>query len=177
MNFLRENRKALRFLLFFIATYVVLNTVYGYFIQSYSPTSDPFTRLVSNQVSWILRLFDPTVAAFPSDFDQPIAIANELQNMIYVYEGCNGANVIFVYVSFLVAFSGSLKRTTVFAIGGSAVIYVMNIARIVLLYGVAFYFPSRLYFFHKYFFTGIIYAVVFLLWYLWVRNVRRHENQ
>jgi hypothetical protein len=50
---------------------------------------------------------------------------------------------------------------------------VINLLRILLLYEVALHFPENLYFFHKFFFTGIIYLLVFILWYFWVNEVKK----
>lgn len=172
LDFIKENKKAIWFLLVFSGLYLILNTVYGFFIQHYYPSSDPFTRIVSSQVAWILSFFDPSVVNYPSAYSEYIAIANDRQNMIYVFEGCNGINVMIVYLSFLVAFKGPQKLLLQFTGMGIIGIYLLNLGRVILLYAVAFYFPEQLYFFHKYLFTGIIYTIVFLLWYFWVRKVR-----
>ncbi len=171
-EFVKQNRKAIQFLLVFVGLYFILNTIYGFFIQHYYPSSDPFTRIVSSQVTWFLSLFDSSIVAYPSEFSEYIAVGNDRENMIYVFEGCNGLNVMIVYLSFLVAFTGPRKLFIQFVAMGIAGIHLLNLARIGLLYGVAFYFPEQLYFFHKYLFTGIIYIIVFVLWYFWVRKVR-----
>jgi exosortase family protein XrtF len=172
LEFIKQNRKAIQFLLVFVGLYFALNTAYGFFIQYYYPTSDPFTRMVANQVIWILSVFDSSIIGYPSQFNEFIAVANDRANMIYIFEGCNGLNVMIVYLSFLLAFTGSRKLIIQFVAMGLVGIYLLNLIRIVLLYDVAFYFPEQLYFFHKYLFTGIIYSIVFVLWYFWVRRVR-----
>ena len=171
-EFIKENRKAIQFLLVFAGLYFVLNTLYGFYIQHYYPTSDPFTRVVSSQVVLFLSLFDSSITGYPSQFNEFIAVANDRENMIYVFEGCNGLNVMIVYLSFLIAFAGPRNLLFKFVALGMVGIYILNIGRVSLLYGVTFYFPEQLYFFHKYLFTGIIYVFVFVLWYFWVRKVR-----
>ncbi|MBS1541765.1 MAG: exosortase family protein XrtF [Bacteroidetes bacterium] len=177
MKFLIENKKSLIFLATFVGAYLILNTLYGFFIQAYYPSSDPFTRFVSANAVWVLSWFDPSVADFPSQFSEYIPIANDRENMIYVFEGCNSLNVMIVYGSFLLAFRGSAKAFAVFMGVGMAAIYVLNVARIVLLYAVAFYFPAQLYFFHKYLFTAIIYVAVFVLWFFWVKQVKKTSGE
>ena len=172
MNFIKENKKAIFFLLTFVGVYLALNTLYGFYVQYYMPASDSFTRAVTGQVVWFLGFFDSSVTYYPSAMTEYIPVANDRQNMIYVFEGCNGVNVLIVYFSFLVAFTGPWKTLALFTGIGIAAIHFVNLLRIGLLYGVAFYFPEQLYFFHKYFFTGIIYIMVFILWYLWVRRVK-----
>ncbi|HCW06052.1 MAG TPA: exosortase family protein XrtF [Cytophagales bacterium] len=171
-KFIKENKKAIRFLLVFVGAYVVLNSLYGFYVQQYSPTSDPLTRVVSDHVVLVLRWFDSSVQGYVSNFNEYIAIANDSENMIYVFEGCNSLNVMIVYISFLIAFTGPMKSFFKFTVAGFVGIYLLNLIRLVLLYGVTFYFPDQLYFFHKYLFTGIIYVVVFVFWYFWVRTAR-----
>ncbi|MBS1680083.1 MAG: exosortase family protein XrtF [Bacteroidetes bacterium] len=171
-DFIKQNKKAITFLLVFVALYIGLNTIYGFYTQTFLPTSDPITRSVSSQVVWFLSFFDSSIASFPSGFSEYVAVGNDRETLIYVFEGCNGVNVVIVYFSFIVAFSGPVKLFAKYAGIGLISIHVLNIARIGLLYGVAFYFPEQLYFFHKYLFTGIIYVVVFVLWYFWVRSVK-----
>ncbi len=169
---IKQNKKAIWFLLVFVGLYLVLNTVYGLFIQHYYPTSDPFTLWVADQVIWILSFFDPAVQGFTSAHNEYIAVANKVDNIIYVYEGCNGINVMIVYLSFLIAFRGPLRLFLLFSGIGIIGIHLMNLFRILLLYGVSIYFPDYVYYFHKYLFTGGIYLGVFILWFFWVRKLK-----
>ncbi len=171
-DFIKENFKAIRFLLVFIGLYFFLNTIYIFFVEHYYPTSDPFTRQISNQIVWLLSFFDPTVAAFPSSFNEYIAVANKDDNIIYVSEGYNGLSVMIVYISFLVAFSGTVKLFLKFVVLGLIGIYFVNLLRVAMLYGVAIHFSSHLYFFQSYLFTGIIYLTVFIFWFYWIKAIK-----
>jgi exosortase/archaeosortase family protein len=53
---------------------------------------------------------------------------------------------------------------------GLLIIHVVNLARIGLLFFVAEYQPDFMYFTHKYFFTAILYIIIFLLWMIWVKR-------
>src|SRR5206468_2678015 len=103
---------------------------YGFFIQHYYPSSDPFTRMISSQVVWFLSLFDSSITGYPSQFSEYIAIANDRENMIYIFEGCNGLNVMVVYISFLIAFTGPRKLLILFVFIGITGIYLLNLARV-----------------------------------------------
>lgn len=86
-----------------------------------------------------------------------------------MYEGCNGVNVVIIFVAFVIAF-GPLRIVTLwFLTGGIVLIYLVNLARIWFLFFVSLELPNYLYFTHKYLFTGMIFLVVFVLWILWVR--------
>jgi exosortase family protein XrtF len=173
MNIIRENKAAIFFLLFFVGFYVILNTIYGFYIEYYSPQADPITKVVSKQVAFFLRLFDPSVFVTPSLSSRNITIANGYRTVIDVFEGCNGVNVMIVFASFLIAFRGSVKLTTLFLTVGLVIIHFVNLVRVVLLYLVEIHFPRYMYFFHKYFFTGCIYTIVFVMWYVWIKSIKR----
>ncbi len=177
INLIKENAKAFRFLLLFIGVYLILNTLYGFYIQYHYPGSDLFTRSIASQTVWFLNFFDQSIAYYPSSQVADIPIGNDRENVIYIFEGCNGLNVMIVYFSFLIAFTGPWKELVKFTLLGMVAIHIVNLMRIGLLYGVAFYFPEQLYFFHKYFFTGIIYVMVFVLWYYWIRRVRSNDSK
>jgi exosortase family protein XrtF len=172
-GFFNQNRKAIQFLLIFIGLYLALKMIYGFYIQYYYPTSDPFTRLVASHVVWVLSFFDPTITAYPSQFNGHIALANDRENMIYISEGYNGLNVLIVYLSFLFAFAGPRKPLFQFIIIGLAGIYLLNIGRLCLLYGVRSYLPDQALFFQKYLLAVIIYGFVFVMWYFWIRKTRK----
>jgi exosortase/archaeosortase family protein len=61
------------------------------------------------------------------------------------------------------------KKLAWFAPLGVIIIHVVNLGRIIGLFFVVIYLPKALYFSHKYLFTTIIYAVVFVLWLIWLR--------
>jgi exosortase family protein XrtF len=174
-DFIKKNFKAIRFLLLFSGLYLVLNTIYGYFVANYYPTSDPFTRRVAEQIVGLLSWFDP-VAAFPSSFNEYIAIANKDDNIVYFYEGYNGLVVMIVYVSFLVAFTGPIRLFLKFALMGLIGIHFLNIFRVAMLYVVSTRIPTRIDFFYTYLFGSIIYVVVFIFWVYWIRAVKNGQD-
>ena len=172
----KEYKGVVVFLAKFLGLYLVLNLAYGFFIEYYEPDSDPFTRIITNHVVWLLSLFDSSVSSTVTPGVYYITVEHSLKTVIRVFEGCNSLNVMIVYVSFLFAFTGPVRLVLRYLFIGIIVIYIMNLARVMLLYGVALYYPKNLYFFHKYFFTAILYAVVFVLWYIWIRKITKLES-
>src|SRR5690606_20266920 len=85
-----------------------------------------------------------------------------------IIEGCNSVSVIVLFVSFIIAFSGRLKETIIFAVSGGVLIYVVNVLRIVVLSIGLYHYPWRAEILHQVVFPGIIYGMVFLLWMFWV---------
>src|SRR5690606_20854765 len=90
--------------------------------------------------------------------------------ILAVYEGCNGINVMIIFVAFLLAFGPMVKAMLWFLPLGLFMIHMMNLVRITLLFWVSIYVESLMYFTHKYFFTATLYVVVFILWVWWVKR-------
>jgi exosortase family protein XrtF len=172
----REFKPAFLFLGTFLIIYFVGNLLYGVFIESYGYQPDPITKLVTAQSAVLLR-----AAGFETSIQEsaakPTVIMSEGNNVVLrVYEGCNGLNVMIVFVAFLFAFRGILRNLLWFLPLGLGVIHVANLFRIVLLYFTAMHHQQFFYYFHKYFFTAILYLIVFALWALWAIKLHGKNN-
>lgn len=168
---LKSYRPALFFILRFVSLFLLLNTLYAVYIQSQYPEADWITKSVSDVVAGFVSWFGSPVTALPQTQLPYVALILNGRGVVQIFEGCNGLNVMIVYVAFLIAFMDNKRRTLRFLVLGCLGIVAMNILRVSLLYYVALEYPQRLYFFHKYLFTALIYAVVFFLWYVWVRGM------
>ncbi len=165
---LKEFKPALWFLGKFLGVYLLGNLAYGLFIENYKPLADPVTRLVSANTCSVLNVFGYSTSMAPHPTSPSVIIRSFGEGVINVYEGCNSVNVMVVFIAFMVAFGGFSQRKLWFTVFGLVIIYLLNLTRVTFLFWVAERIPDYLYFVHKYLFTGIIYLVVFLLWYLWI---------
>lgn len=167
---LQEFKPTIIFLLKFVGIYLVGNLIYGMYVTGYEPAPDPATHWVTRQTATIMSL-----CGWPADVSD--STSKPITNLTYagksilaVFEGCNGINVMVIFLAFLFAF-GPISKSLVWYIPfGIVVIHLLNLARISLLFLVSVYRPDYMYFMHKYFFTAILYVAVFVLWVLWVRN-------
>jgi exosortase family protein XrtF len=170
---IKEYKVAVAFLLKYLLVYVLLNTAYAFFVNSYAPGADPATMLVTSNVTSLLKIADPGVHFEQVSRSSSVPVKKGSEIIIEVYEGCNSINVMIVFTAFLIAFKGPLKETVMFLLTGLLIIYGANLLRVGGLFGIAVFIPDALYFFHKFFFTGILYAIVFLMWFFWVKTVNR----
>lgn len=170
---LKEYKPAIYFLLRYVALYLVLNTAYAYYVDHYSPDADPVTRIVTEHTAGLLSVLDTGVSTHGEEGNANVPLTRNGETVMSVYEGCNSVNVMIVFVAFIIAFKGPFKLFLRYFFLGLLGVYVINLLRLMGLYGVALYLPGTFYFFHKFFFTGVIYAVVFILWYFWVTDIRR----
>lgn len=175
MNLFKEFKPALTFLGKFLAIYFAGNILYGVYIESYDNFPDPLTRLVTAQTSWLLDLIGYDTGYEEVSGARKVALKQDGEVVLNVFEGCNGINVMIVFVAFLFAFGGSVKDMTVFLPLGLTIIHLFNLLRISLLFFLALNNYSQFYYYHKYLFTATLYCVVFGLWALWV--MRFNENR
>lgn len=190
----RDFRPTLFFLFRFFLTYALLSAAYGYFIKQYDEASpsetDPITKNIVVQLAFMAEAFGYEVTIDEDDHrnyaqskDEQTYDSIRLNNVkaIAVEEGCNGISVMILFVAFVLAFGGSGKKAAWFIPLGLAFIHIANILRLFLLALLKIYFDQQyFYFFHKYGFTAVLYAAVFLLWYIWVQHIvvnRKSENE
>jgi len=167
----REFRPTIFFLVKFVGFYLVGNIVYGLYVSAFTPRPDPLTHLVSEQSALVLTALGFDQLEVIDDIRKPnTLIVHDGRSVLSIYEGCNGLNTMVMFMAFVFAF-GPVSRTLLwFVPAGLAIIHVANLARISLLFYVAEFIPQYMYFTHKYFFTAALYAVIFILWVVWVKR-------
>lgn len=178
MTILKDFRPSLLFLGRFLAVYFVGNVLYGVYVESFGERPDHVTHLVTANTSSMLNMFGGTTFVSDNPSAPTVFIHNDSRAALSVYEGCNGINVMIVFIAFLSAFGGPKKSMIWFLPLGLIVIHLFNLLRIGILYYVSQYMEEYFYFFHKYLFTAVLYAAVFGLWVIWVLyfgNPARHS--
>lgn len=170
---LKEFKPALFFLGKFLAIYVAGNLLYGIFVESFGKRPDSITVWITDQCSALLQHSGFNSSSEINPFKPTVLLKQDDNNVLNVFEGCNGVNVMIVFIAFLVAYGGPVKRILWFLPLGLGIIHGFNLLRIMLLYYTALYAQEFFYYLHKYFFTAILYLVVFIVWAVWIKlNVK-----
>lgn len=171
------------FLLFlgkFLLTYLLLTFVYESYLNQFDTKkyeTDGFTQLVAKQTKSVMLFFNCDADIAPNSKEPAVNLFYNHKHMARIIEGCNGLSVIILFISFVVAFSGKIKTTILFIIGGSLLIHVLNVFRIALLSVVLYSFPSSEHIVHGVIFPLFIYGVVFLLWIIWVNKFSKYATK
>lgn len=159
----------------FFVTYFLLVAIYNGYLQKsqqkdivYQTSS--ITTTVANQTVKVLTAFGYNAKAIQHDKEVSMKLFFEGKYIVRIIEGCNAISLIILFVAFIVSFSGTVKATLLFSIIGSALIYIINILRIVFLVLMLHKFPSQIVILHDLVFPAIIYGFIFLLWVLWVNK-------
>jgi exosortase family protein XrtF len=176
MELFNKYRLAIVFLLKYTILYLSLNTLYAYYVMYFHPNPDPLTEFVASNVVGVLNAFDSSVGLQTLPNNANVQILKGDRVIVQVYEGCNSFNVIVVFISFLIAFKGPSKLFLKYFFIGIVIIYAINLVRILALYFVSIELPDALYFFHKFFFSGVIYLVVFSFWYFWIKHINKWKG-
>lgn len=87
---------------------------------------------------------------------------------IEVTSGCDGLAAIGLFISFLVAFPGDMRRRLFMILSGCVLLVIANILRICMLALCQRYWPGTFAFFHLYLTEAVYDGFVVVLWIFWV---------
>ncbi|MDO6760763.1 exosortase family protein XrtF [Tamlana sp. 2_MG-2023] len=173
-------KSVIKFMLTFLGVYVALSVIYSFYLEFsdgsiYYP--DYFTNLVGLQTSELLEFFgyQSEVLKHPNEPSLKLLLNGEY--LARIVEGCNALSVIILFISFIIAFSGTFKITTIYILSGSVLIYIVNLLRIAVLAIGLYLFPEYEEVLHNVVFPGIIYGMVFLLWVIWVNRFSKLKKK
>lgn len=171
------------FLLFlgkFLLTYLLLTFVYQTYLEQFDVKkneTDSFTKLVAQQTEGLMLLFNADVKTLPNSKEPAVNVFYNQKPIARIIEGCSALSVIILFISFIIAFTGKIKPTILYIIGGSILIHILNVSRIALLCFLIFYYPAHRHFLHSVLFPVIIYGVVFVLWIIWVNKFSKYAKK
>lgn len=153
--------------------YFVLTFSYKFYLDFSDGTQyypDFITNLTARQSELIIDSvgYDSKILPHPNEPSMKLIINDKF--VARVIEGCNSVSVIILFVSFIIAFAGTLKRTVIYILAGSVLIYSINLIRIAILSIGLYHYPWRREILHTVIFPLIIYGLVFILWMIWVRR-------
>lgn len=159
------------FLAKFFSTFIILTVVYQLYLGSFENNKiDSISRLVAINQEQLLNLFHADAAIEENESGTFIKLIYNQKYVARMIEGCNAISIIVLFISFIVSFSGKLKPTLFFIVGGSIVIYILNVIRIAILSVLIYHFPEQEALLHGVLFPLFIYGVVFVLWIIWVQK-------
>ncbi|WP_188620025.1 exosortase family protein XrtF [Flavobacterium suaedae] len=174
MSVWQKNRPFFMFLIKFGLSYLVLSVVYWFYLSQFDVDkneADSMTVMVAKQSKGVAELFGANAAIKPHSKEASFVFYINNDSVLRVVEGCNAISVMILFTAFIVAFSTTFKRTSLYILAGIVIIHVLNITRIALL-GLGFYhYPEYEEFLHDIVFPLFIYGVVFVLWVVWVMKL------
>lgn len=178
---MKRQRSTVLFLVKFFATYFILFVLYSVYLQKTQQKEDvfscsPITTKVAEQTEALLSFFGYNAAHMQHEEEMSVKIIFNGHYTARVIEGCNSISIIILFLSFIIAFPGSIRATLLFGLAGSMVIYGVNILRIAVLTVLLYKYPGQQEFLHNLVFPAIIYGMTFLLWVLWVHKFSNYKK-
>ena len=181
---MNKNRTIVVFLIKFFATYFILAGIYSVYLKQTQQKGDlfscsPLTKTVANHVQITSKMlgYDAYVEQHTQELSMKFILNGKYVSRII--EGCNSFSIIVLFLSFIIAFSGSVKATILFGLFGSILIYFVNLLRIIALSILYYKFPKQQEYLHDLLFPAIIYGLTFILWITWVKfysNISKRTN-
>ncbi|KQT15562.1 exosortase XrtF [Chryseobacterium sp. Leaf404] len=166
---LKDFKPVLGILLRFIIIYVVFIFAYQFYLNHFQAKGlDPYSRMVADQAAFLQNSFGYKTFLYNDVPNEQIWFHVKGEYITRMVEGCNAVSVIILFVAFIFAFYKGVQ-TFVFALAGFAVLYVMNVSRIVGLNIVVRDFPQYSKTGHDYVFPAVIYGSVVVLWLVWIK--------
>ena len=178
---MKRQRNIVLFLLKFFATYFILFVVYSLYLQKTQQKGEafvcsPITTTVAKQTAAVLELTDHEVEYVQHEEEMSVKLLLNGYYVARVIEGCNSVSVIILFLSFIVAFPGTIKATLIYSAIGVLIIYGINVLRIAFLTLMLYKYPKEQVLLHNIVFPAIIYGTTFFLWVLWVQKFSNYKK-
>ncbi|MGM0635768.1 MAG: exosortase family protein XrtF [Bacteroidota bacterium] len=179
-NFFKKNKLVIRFLVVFFGSYLLFAGLYQVYLNQASSTKfypEWITHNVAVQSYHFVDFLGYEAYMVPSEVKPSMRLAINGDFVVQVVEGCNAVSVIILFFSFILAFKSSWKKTLLYILAGSTIIYVLNVMRISLLAIGIYHYPDYTELMHGTLFPLFIYGVVFLLWIIWVNQFQKKKSE
>jgi exosortase family protein XrtF len=172
-----------RFILRAVAILVIWKLLYLIFLLPTRVLDKPLSYSVAMGTIWVLNTDTHThdytdkseIGNIPTDNGfAPAPLENIYyhgRNIVSIEDGCNGLELIVLYIGFIVCMPATTRRKWIFSAGGTLLIYVVNVIRCA---GVAYiiqYYPRYADFAHHYVFTFIVYGLIIALWLIFSKKL------
>jgi exosortase family protein XrtF len=180
---LRKNRVVILFLVRFFAVYFALTVLYSFYLHKTQISSNifscaPITKVITQHAKNMVELLGYDVFTQQNKDELSMMFQVNQKYVVKIVEGCSSIGVVILFLAFIIAFAGKLKATLLFGVFGIIMIYIVNIFRIVFLVLVIYHFPQFQEVLHDLVFPAIIYGMVLILWFFWIRYyaIRNKRN-
>lgn len=151
-----------RFLIKVSAIYIIWYLIYDYYLLP-DGQLDTFLSLSGvNLAGGILNIFGWDI------YSEARVLAITGTNGVEIQNGCNGLELIGLYMGFIIAFPGGpIQKRLIFLAGGILLLFVANVFRIMIFALSIYYVPTFWEQVHTYSSYFIFYPIVLTLWYIW----------
>lgn len=158
-----------RFIVLGAFLHLLLFLTHRFVIRRYTFYDQKFIGTIINSAEYLVKLLGYKTFTVLQDRDYQV-VGIDGSGGVWVGSNCNAITLFSLFSVFIIAYPGNVKNKLWFIPLGIIFIHFLNILRVTALVLIAYYSPSSLNFNHTYTFTFIVYALIFLLWVIWVNK-------
>lgn len=169
---MKEYKPIIISLLKFFSVYFILTVLYNLYLNHYQKqllTCDPFTKMVAQESSCLLKVIGVDSLVLHNNQDNYMLFFINRKLISIVNEGCNALSVMILYTSFILSFASTWKKTGIYIFSTLVILHISNIIRIAFINYCGCFYPAYRHELHDYVFPAIIYGLVILLWVIWIK--------
>jgi exosortase family protein XrtF len=165
---LKDNKEKVQMLLAAVLLYCLWHFGYEMYLAKETRFDWILNRVLGMQTATWFTVFGAYDARVVNYSIYPHLMYLNGLPIISIDTPCNGLPMMYLFLSFIVVYPGPWKRKLAFILTGVAIIYILNLFRIIALSYISIYMKDYFYFNHKYAFQIIVYTVIILLWMYWI---------
>jgi exosortase family protein XrtF len=158
-----------RFLLVAAVLFIAWQVLYALVIHPWGAVDRWLIDRLTDHAGGVLRVLGYDLLPEPAG-DNSRYIGVQGGSFLWIGDRCDGLSVMVVFALFIAAFPGPWKHKPWFIALGVLAVHLTNVLRVAALCIVVTIDYELLNFQHDYTFQVIVYGVVLLLWYVWVRR-------
>lgn len=161
-----------RFLFISTALYLGWYFSYEFYLKENTLLNEYVIDNIVKSSEWILRKMGYALNVY-DDGAFRVRLGVLGSGGVIIGAPCDGIVLLALFTVFMIAYVGPLKHKLWYLPMGLIIIHYLNIARVVALAIIVSTSKEWFTFNHDYTFTLFVYAVVFVLWYIWIVKFSR----
>ena len=173
---LPKSKPFLKFIVIAILLYSIWEACYKLWIHPDQTLELFIVQNIKGIANFIMVILGYTLIDPSQLYEQSRTLGIDGTHGLYIADSCSGLDLFALFAIFILAYPGSIKNKLLYIPIGLLIIHLANAIRIVALCIVTLYAPDKLDFNHHYTFTIFVYAIIFLLWIVWVNRFSNNDN-
>jgi exosortase/archaeosortase family protein len=163
-----SNHGKQRTALLFVLTFIALMGFF-YFLYSHPLVERALFIPLANMYAWISGKF-LSVAGYAN-----IVVGDMISSIdsfsVGVKKGCDAAEPMAIFIAGIVAFKAGIRQKLAGLTAGLAILFVLNIVRIISLYIAGIHYPELFETLHLGVWQVVFIMVAIILWYIWLQRI------
>ena len=163
--------------IFFIKAFLLFvawKALYIFLLLPGRTLDGPLTRFVGHATAGVMNMMEGRTVYSAVEATESMDIRRNGEQTLRVADACNALELMVLYIGFILCFPAAGRRKALFILTGCLLITLFNVLRCVALVLIFVHYRAYLDFSHHFLFTFLIYAFIFLLWYIFTKKLAFH---